>query len=231
MSRKKKSRVLRRRVFVGIDPGTKGAVAVVTALSAATAVPTPVQVQRIKSPRARTAKGRPRVKTITSYCVAGLFTVLERVAAMHEKGHRVLVAVERQGPRLSTGKSAVMKIGIGLGYWQAVLELLDLPYVFVTPSAWKPHYVAAGSGKKESLAMARSLFPSVPLLLEKDEGRAEALLIADYLRRRELNLPYPIARRKRPRKGLKTDEDLQQQEKELRAAKEAGRVVVSKALQ
>jgi hypothetical protein len=39
------------------------------------------------------------------------------------------------------------------------------------------------SDKNESLAAARIAFPQATLLLKKDHGKAEALLIAEYARR------------------------------------------------
>ena len=52
----------------------------------------------------------------------------------------------------------------------------------VTPQAWKKA-MKLTSDKKQSLAMARELWPNAPLNFAKHDGRAEALLMAEYLRR------------------------------------------------
>jgi hypothetical protein len=51
----------------------------------------------------------------------------------------------------------------------------------VTPQRWKKHFHLTAD-KGESLDMARYLWPEARLKLKKDINKAEALLIAEYLR-------------------------------------------------
>jgi hypothetical protein len=52
----------------------------------------------------------------------------------------------------------------------------------VTPQVWKKS-LKLSQQKLESLLMARELFSNAPLTLKKHNGRAEALLIAEWYRR------------------------------------------------
>jgi hypothetical protein len=53
---------------------------------------------------------------------------------------------------------------------------------WVEPRVWK-RVMGVTSDKLTSLALARSLWPEAPLARVKDHGVAEALLLAEYLRR------------------------------------------------
>ena len=65
------------------------------------------------------------------------------------------------------------------------LTASGLSYVLVEPSKWRPALVGKGADKKESLYLARKLWPDVDMPLMKDEAKAEALLIAEWIRRYE----------------------------------------------
>jgi crossover junction endodeoxyribonuclease RuvC len=56
--------------------------------------------------------------------------------------------------------------------------------MLVRPRAWKKD-MGLTADKDESLSMARELWPDAPLARKKDNGRAEALLIAEWLRRQD----------------------------------------------
>ena len=64
----------------------------------------------------------------------------------------------------------------------AVAELMCERIFYVTPQVWKKA-MSVTSDKNDSLAAARIAFPQATLLLKKDHGKAEALLIAEYARR------------------------------------------------
>ena len=66
----------------------------------------------------------------------------------------------------------------------ATLATLQIPYRTVTPPVWKKAYRLIGCDKDESRARALELFPTAidALRLKKHHGRADALLMAEYLR-------------------------------------------------
>jgi hypothetical protein len=94
----------------------------------------------------------------------------------------------------------VFVMGYGIGHWDCCAKLLDLQYEKVWAHAWKPLYLPTGAHKQLSLDLARDMFPGHDLPLKKDEARAEALLIADYVRRKMEGKSFP---KKRPKRGKK----------------------------
>ncbi len=78
------------------------------------------------------------------------------------------------------GLSSTFTTGVGYGIILGVLASLGLRYTTVRPAAWKRHLGLAGKDKEASRARAKQLFPAAPLHRKKDEGRAEALLLAWY---------------------------------------------------
>lgn len=87
--------------------------------------------------------------------------------------------VERVASRPGMSSVAVFTFGVGFGSILGVLRALECQIEFVTPPVWKKHY-GLGKDKAESLQKARLLFPTADLALKKNEGRAEALLIAKW---------------------------------------------------
>jgi len=86
----------------------------------------------------------------------------------------------------SQGVSSSFKFGMAFGASIAIMERLNCPWEFVTPQKWKKDMMLT-SDKNLSLELARELWPTAPLKLQKHNGRAEALLMAEWLRQGDLN--------------------------------------------
>lgn len=96
-------------------------------------------------------------------------------------GDDVSVAVEQVGAMPKQGISSTAKFMRAAGSIETVGQFLGGEFKLVTPQAWKKHHGLIGSVKKDSLVLARKLFPSAALTRAKDHGRADALLIALWL--------------------------------------------------
>ena len=83
------------------------------------------------------------------------------------------------------GVASSFKFGLAYGMAIAIMERLRCPWHMVTPQKWKKD-MGLTSDKNQSLDMARELWPNAPLERKKDNGRAEALLMAEWLRREDL---------------------------------------------
>lgn len=94
----------------------------------------------------------------------------------------VVAIVERVGPMPLQGLSSTFNFGRGYGTILGVLGARSIPVTLVAPSKWKAFY-SLDKDKEKSRALATRLFPSVAnqLSRKKDAGRAEALLLANYL--------------------------------------------------
>ena len=68
------------------------------------------------------------------------------------------------------------------GAIEATAALTGAPMILVTPQRWKKHHGLIGTEKKASLELARQRWPDAPLNLVKHHGRADALLMALWLK-------------------------------------------------
>ena len=96
-----------------------------------------------------------------------------------------LVVVEKVHSMPKQGVSSTFKFGMAVGAIQAIVELTRAPWLIVRPQTWKKD-VGVTSDKNTSLELARRLWPRAPLSRQKDHGIAEALLLAEWLRRNQL---------------------------------------------
>jgi len=97
------------------------------------------------------------------------------------RGDDCEVVVESVHSMPSQGVASSFKFGVAFGGAIAIAERLKCPWHLVTPQVWKKA-LKLDSDKKKSLELARQLWPDAPLKRQKDNGRAEALLMAYWLR-------------------------------------------------
>lgn len=158
---------------VGIDPGVSGAVAVVTGVDKAAVYDVPV------------VKGRRGGEGHSYYDLQGMLELLAECAA----GATVCV-VECCQPRPGISRVATFSLAYSYGCWLMACTALELPLESVRPQVWKRYMLPGGVGASASKELARiraaELFPSLRHMLtkKKDDGRADALLLAEYGRRR-----------------------------------------------
>lgn len=118
--------------------------------------------------------------------VSGAADLLRSWAATY---HIQMAGLERVASRPGQGVSSVFKFGENFGCWQGLLAALAVPVVLLTPQTWQKRITCASDGldpKARSMAVARRLFPDAPLTRKKDHGRADALLLAEVIRRHYL---------------------------------------------
>ncbi len=150
-------------LIIGVDPGQRGGLAVLTADGTLEHVS---DLPIIRDGRLAWVDGGALQSTlITVLAGRPARAVVERVSAM---------------PR--QGVASSFNFGVGFGSILGVLQALHLPIELVTPAAWK-RALGLGSDKLASLHKARLLFPDADLTLQKHDGRAEALLLAYHSRR------------------------------------------------
>ena len=166
-------------IWVGIDPGISGAIAVFDdAVKDSRFVDTPtVQVK----------SGKSMKNFQDPYAIAAIlrgikdcgdvFAAIEKVNAMPSCG--------KGGERVPMGVTSAFNFGMGFGMWIGILAALGIPHQQVAPVTWKSRMMA-GSGKEKdaSRQVAMQLFPTSAkdLTRKKDHGRADALLMAAWAR-------------------------------------------------
>lgn len=140
--------------YIGIDPGAKGALAKIS------------DREIIVVPYEKT-----RYIEILSRIPPDSVCCLERVHAM---------------PR--QGVTSMFNFGMAFGWIQGVLEAMGIAYELVSPQKWKKEFSISGD-KNSSIMVCKRLFSGASLLRNEqcrkdNDGMAEALLMAEYARRR-----------------------------------------------
>jgi crossover junction endodeoxyribonuclease RuvC len=144
-------------VFLGVDPGVSGAIAFYF----------PPQ-DRVSVYDVPIAGGEIATPVLADIIIA--------------YGHYDMVAwIERVGAMPGNGGASMFNFGRAYGDVRGVIGALKIPTHFVTPQMWKKHFRLT-SDKDQSRALAIRLFPDVAdnFKRKKDDGRAEAALIALY---------------------------------------------------
>ena len=147
--------------IVGIDPGAAGAIAQISPL---------VGIWRM--PRS----DRALVDLLQMFDPATTRVYIERAQAMPQKAFR-------EGRSGETGVS-MFTYGVGYGVLRGVLAARRLWYREVPSATWKADLGLWRKPKRESVELARRLYPEAADQIGKSDGRAEALLIAHWGQRR-----------------------------------------------
>ena len=97
-----------------------------------------------------------------------------------------LAVIERVGAMPKQGVASTFRFGFGCGVGRGVVAAMGIPIMLVTPQEWKREFGLIGQPKEASREKALQLFPELSgeLDLKKHHGRADALLIAEWGRRR-----------------------------------------------
>jgi len=107
--------------------------------------------------------------------------VKSRILSIVDPKEGAEICMEQVHSMPGQGVSSTFAFGRAVGVISAVCELSRWPVHLVSPRKWKAHFHLSAD-KNESLDMARYYWPEAKLTLKKHGNKAEALLIAEYLR-------------------------------------------------
>jgi hypothetical protein len=146
--------------FIGLDPGVSGGVAIIDDGDV----------------RAYSMPTTPQELADLLRGLGSARTVCERVGAARGRDGR------------KQGVSSAFTFGVSYGTSLGVLAALRIPHELVTPAVWQKEFGLVASGnnnltakKNAHKAAAARLFPSLRII----HATADALLLAEWLRRRE----------------------------------------------
>ena len=158
------------KVFIGIDPGKDGALAILGYRETPILVPFSEteyasQLRRLDAAQRFVAPSVPADKPKVE-----VFCVVEHVNAMPGQG-----------------VTSCFSFGQNFGFILGLLPACRIPYELVRPQKWKKEF-SCTSDKNTSIEVAKRLFPDVdlrrtPQCKKPHDGIAEALLMAEYARR------------------------------------------------
>jgi crossover junction endodeoxyribonuclease RuvC len=158
-------------IYVGIDPGLTGAIAILKGKKI-TFIDTPTELVK------RNTSRRVYNPVVMAAYVHDILTMTK---------HGVHVGIERQSAMPGQGVSSMFSIGMGYGLWMGIIAAAGIPYTIIEPRAWKKELMQ-GMGKEKGASVIRlcQLYPSVAkdLKLKKHHNRADAGMIAEYVRRK-----------------------------------------------
>lgn len=102
--------------------------------------------------------------------------------------YKAVCCLEKVGAMPGQGVVSMFNFGQSVGYIKGVLEAYRIPYQEITPQKWKREF-GLTSNKAKSVEVCRKLFPDVDFLAtprckKPHDGMAEALLMAEYARRK-----------------------------------------------
>jgi hypothetical protein len=170
----------RRRcpIYVGIDCGKQGAIGLLDPERSGNcdAIDIPVISANRKT---KTKKGNPRKKTLFDEAM-----IWEMVQLMLPFKDRIVIVIEEGAVRETDGGRTGFSVGYGYGMWPLFLTSHGFTVELALPSVWKVKMGLAGKSKEWSRLIAQRLWPNAMLLRKGDDGRAEALLVAEYQRRK-----------------------------------------------
>jgi len=153
-------------IYLGIDPGVTGGIALLYADSSIKKL----VVLDIPTAQAGTGKTKKEID------VAGLADMLRPYAQQIK-----LAGLERVHSMPQQSSQSGFSLGDSFGAIRGVLAALGIPVIRFEPARWKRHMkIPTGSDKEASRAFALSLFPAnaADLKRVKDHNRAEGMLIA-----------------------------------------------------
>jgi crossover junction endodeoxyribonuclease RuvC len=149
-------------IYIGIDPGLSGAIAVFDVEKGHLSI--------IDMPVVEIVRNGKTKRELSPAMLANVLSLI---------GKPSTAVVERVGAMPGQGVSSVFSFGRSLGVIEGALAALQIPTTLVVPQAWQKACSVRG-GKDGSRLRAAELFPNFAGLFsrKKDDGRADAACLA-----------------------------------------------------
>lgn len=172
------------RVLVAIDPGLSGAIAVLGYNNGKL-------LGVFDTPIVQVKRGKKNSRVCLTTGMANLLRrIIRKYCSPFHGLQSVLVCIEYLHSRPFKSGVAMFSIGRSFGQWEGIVSALGLPIEYVTPAVWKKAMLTTGTGngKEASVVKVQQLFPGAAdkVYLKKHDGRADAILIGEYIRQRRL---------------------------------------------
>src|ERR1039457_1035367 len=111
-------------IFIGIDPGLSGAVAIIEENH--------VQLHDSPSWAVGSKQGVRH-----DYNVGGMVEIITGAVATVENRGSIVAGLESVHSMPDQGVASSFKFGVGLGIWQGILAALRITYQMIPPQRWK----------------------------------------------------------------------------------------------
>lgn len=154
--------------YLGVDLGLTGAIAMISTEPGVQPIvrDMPVTMWTDSKKRKRRSYNAPMIIKL----LEGFRIKLAGVEAVHAM------------PKHMGGSAAAFSLGMAAGLFEMLFAFMDIKHHKLAPTSWKRYFKLTARDKGKSRVLAARLFPGVLLGNRVDEGKAEALLIAEYMR-------------------------------------------------
>jgi hypothetical protein len=179
-------------IFVGIDPGLKGAIAIIdTHLNTTCFHNIPLTEEKRSGKKKNRLDRKALARLIYTLCKdCKVVVCIEDIWGFGVQHKSKNVSTE---PQVQTGATshfnfardygALLSVFDCLDAMKEVLSIMGFDFSVVSPQRWQKK-VGKSGGKKSSIELAQELYPKAQLIPPRcrvpSDGRAEALLIAHY---------------------------------------------------
>jgi crossover junction endodeoxyribonuclease RuvC len=153
-------------LFIGIDPGLKGGIAI---------LPGVTKIEPV---------GWPMPLLGGDYNLRGIYDLIGRYVGLCDT-YEARVIIEKVHAMPKQGISSAFNFGRGYGSLVTIATVLRAKVILVTPQRWKKVVLHDTlMDKPAALAYSNRMFPSIPLILsgcrKPHDGIADAVCIAEY---------------------------------------------------
>ena len=155
-------------VYLGIDPGLSGALAVLDKDGEI--------IDIFDMPTLEVISGTSKKQRVNPHGIVSELSLF--------KDAPIQAIIEQVNAMPGQGVTSMFSFGRSLGILEGVLAGIQIPYTLVTPAVWK-RKIQVNACKDGARELAMRTWPSKADLFKrkKDDGRAEAALLALYLHR------------------------------------------------
>lgn len=158
-------------IWIGIDPGAKGAMAL-------------IGWDSVLAEYEAMAKMEAGPLVIPFDQDRYINTLL----AVETSGVECVCCIEDVHSITGQGIASSFRFGVTYGWLLGVLDAIGIPYQPITPQKWKKEF-GLNADKANSIEVCKRLYPGVNLLRtersrKEDDGLAEALLLSTYAKRK-----------------------------------------------
>lgn len=151
-------------IFIGIDPGKLGGYASI-----------------------RVYNDRTDIQAF-SWDDDGFVEEMKKLRDLSDGDEKIVACLEKVGPMPKQGVVSMFNFGKASGFIEGVLWAYDIGYQLIPPKKWKSEF-GLDASKQKSIEVCQRLFPKISLKRTErckvlSDGIAEALLMAEYARRK-----------------------------------------------
>jgi len=160
-------------IYVGIDPGLDGGIALIEESQGSTLFDIPVIFEKTK-------KGKRR-----RYCIQAICEIFRHNILKYSR-EEVFVVLEKAQAMPGQGVSSMFSTGRGFGMYEGILSAFQVRHDVVHPKKWQKEFSISGDTKAKAFQVAQQLFPGQQFTTTRGRlltGRCDSVLMAEYGRR------------------------------------------------